>query len=90
MTNKSDDRVGHLFTILARAGGNLNDPIFKSSNARSLPGGEGMLKFRVDRRMPCQEAVVPYNWITDKIVFGAIFFNLCGTYKNNCSRGVTI
>ena len=31
-------------TILARGGGNLNNPIFKSSNARGLPGG-GMLKF---------------------------------------------
>ena len=34
---------------------NLNDPIFKSSNARALPvgggGGGGMLKFRVDRRI---------------------------------------
>ena len=34
---KSDDRVGHLNTMLARGGGNLNDPIFKSSNARGLP-----------------------------------------------------
>ena len=34
MTDKSDDRVGHLNTILARGGRNLNDPIFKSSNAR--------------------------------------------------------
>ena len=50
MTDKSDDKVGHLNTILARGGGNLNDPIFKSSNARGLPGG-GMLKFRVDRRI---------------------------------------
>ena len=50
-TDQSDDRVGHLNTILARAGGNLNDPIFKNSNTRSLPpggGGGGMLKFRVD------------------------------------------
>ena len=31
----------HLNTILARGGGNLNDP----------GGGEGMLKFRVDRRI---------------------------------------
>ena len=30
MTDKSDDRIGH-----------LNDPIFKSSNARALPGGGG-------------------------------------------------
>ena len=29
--------VGHLNTILARGGGNLNDPIFKSSNAWALP-----------------------------------------------------
>ena len=41
-------------TILARGGGNLNDPIFKSSNARGLPGG-GMLKFRVDRRITEQK-----------------------------------
>ena len=51
MTDKSDDKVGHLNTILARGGANLNDPIFKSSNARGLPGGGGMLKFRVDRRI---------------------------------------
>ena len=34
LTDKSDDKVGHLNTILARRGGNLNNPIFKSSNAR--------------------------------------------------------
>ena len=51
LTDKFDDRVGHLNTILARGGGNLKDPIFKSSNARLLPGGRGMLKFRVDRRI---------------------------------------
>ena len=53
MIEKSDDKVGHLNTILAIGGGNLNDPIFKSSNARDLPGGGGggMLKFRVDRRI---------------------------------------
>ena len=39
MTDKSDDRVGHLNTTLARGGGNLNDPIFKSSNARGGGGG---------------------------------------------------
>ena len=33
--------VGHLNTILARGGGNLNDPIFKSSKARALPGEGG-------------------------------------------------
>ena len=41
---------GYLNTILARGSGNLNDPIFKSSNARALPLEGGMLKFRVDRR----------------------------------------
>ena len=55
MTNKSDDMVGHLNAILAQGGRNLNDPIFKSSNARALPGegggGGGMLKFQVDRRI---------------------------------------
>ena len=44
--DKSDYRVGHLKTILARGGGNLNDPIFKSSNACGLPGSG---QFRVDR-----------------------------------------
>ena len=34
MIDKSDDRG-------EGGGGNLNDPIFKSSNARDLPGGEG-------------------------------------------------
>ena len=46
---KSDDRIGHLNTILARGGVHLNDPIFKRSNARGLPGG--MLNFRFDRRI---------------------------------------
>ena len=41
MTDKSDNRVGHLNSILDRGGGNLNDPIFKSSNARALPGKGG-------------------------------------------------
>ena len=41
-TGRADDDcslVGYFNTILARGGGNLNDPIFKSSNARALPGG---------------------------------------------------
>ena len=42
MTDKSDDRVWHLNTILARGGGNLKDPIFKSSNAQALPGKRGV------------------------------------------------
>ena len=47
MTDKCDGRVGHLNKILARGGGNLNDPIFKSSNAR----GGGKLKFQVNRHI---------------------------------------
>ena len=33
--------VGHLDTTLAQGDGNLNDPIFKSSNARALHEGGG-------------------------------------------------
>ena len=62
MTDKSDDKVGHLNTILAIGGGNLNDPIFKSSNARGLPGGGGMLKFRVDRRISFHSYVKKTNF----------------------------
>ena len=46
MTEKSDDRVGHLNTILAQGGGNL-----KSPNGWGLPDVREMLKFRVDRRI---------------------------------------
>ena len=38
MTDKSDDRVGHLNTMLARGGGNLNVPIF---DIRPGDGGVG-------------------------------------------------
>ena len=44
LADRSDDRVGHLNSILARGGGNLNDPIFTSSNTRAfstLGGGGG-------------------------------------------------
>ena len=70
MTDKSDDRVGHLNTILARGGGNLNDPIFKSSNSRALPGGGGMLKFRIDWRMialKLEITGVPARDVTDRL-----------------------
>ena len=40
--DKSDDKVEHLNTIWAQRGGNLNDPIFKSSNDQDLPGGKGV------------------------------------------------
>ena len=38
LTGKSENKKGHLNAALARGGGNLNDPVFKSSNARALPG----------------------------------------------------
>ena len=61
MKDKSDDRVGNLNTILARGGENLNDPLFKSSNAQE--GGGGVLKFRVDRRISCNKLKYSYfNW----------------------------
>ena len=41
MTDKSDDRVGHLNTNLASGGKNLNGPIFKSSNTGGGGGGGG-------------------------------------------------
>ena len=50
--------MGHLNGFFVPRGGNLNKPIFKSSNAREvargLPGGVargGMLNFRIDRRI---------------------------------------
>ena len=39
---KSDDRVGHLNTILASGGGQLNNTIFNTSNALIRPGGGGV------------------------------------------------
>ena len=68
MTDKSDDKVGHLNTILARGGGNLNYPIFKNSEcpgfARGGGGGMGMLRFRVDRRiMLMRQPARPLNEI---------------------------
>ena len=41
LTDKPDDRVGHLNTILPQGGGNWNNPIFQSSNTLALPNGEG-------------------------------------------------
>ena len=43
MTVKSRIRVGYLNVILAQGGGNLNNSIFKSSNARGIArrGGGG-------------------------------------------------
>ena len=43
--------MGHLNSFFASTGGNLNKPIFKSSNARGLTRMGGMLNFRIDRRI---------------------------------------
>ena len=51
MTEKSDEKVGHLNTILAQ-GGNLNNPISNSANAGG--GGGVFLKFRFDWPKDCQ------------------------------------
>ena len=42
--------MGHLNGFFAPRGGNLNKPVFKSSNARGVARG-GMLNFRIDRRI---------------------------------------
>ena len=42
--------MGHLNGFFVPRGGNLNKPIFKSSNARGVARG-GMLNFRIDRRI---------------------------------------
>ena len=62
MTVKSSARVGYLNAILAQGGGNLNNSIFKSSNARGLPGGGGgMLMFRIDRRIKWRKNAIQVN-----------------------------
>lgn len=50
LKDKFDYWVGHLNTILTRAGVSLKNPIFKSSNSRAFPWGEDdkvsrMIKF---------------------------------------------
>ena len=41
--------MGHLNTCFDPGDGNLNNPNFKSSNARGVARGGGMLKFPFDR-----------------------------------------
>ena len=41
MTDESDDRVGHLNTLLARRSGNLKDPFFKKVLMPGLCRGGG-------------------------------------------------
>ena len=45
-----EDKMVHLNGFFAPrgGGGDLNKPIFKSSNAQGLPGGRGMLKLQFD------------------------------------------
>ena len=64
LTVKSDYGVGHLNTTLARGAWNLNDPIFKRSNARGLPGWV-KLKFWFDRRI--------IIWIYQELTLGLQF-----------------
>ena len=78
MTDKTDDRVGHLNAILARGGRNLNDPIFTSSNSRALPGG-WMLKFRVDRRIKL------FNLVHYRFVMSMTMRCSKHTYVQDCS-----
>ena len=53
MTIKSGTWVGHLNAILGQGGGNLNEPVFKSSNAQGVAWG-GMLKLQIDGRIMSQ------------------------------------
>jgi len=46
LTEKSDDRVEHLNTILVQMGRNLNGPICKSSDAQALPWGYWDVQFQ--------------------------------------------
>ena len=72
MTVKSSAKVGYLNAILAQGGGNLNNSIFKSSNARGLPGGGGgMLMFRIDRRI--SSAICFRSKTSNKDVKWAVF-----------------
>ena len=57
LTDKLDDWVGHLNTILARRGGNLNDPIFKSLNARAGGGGGERESFELIGALRAREQV---------------------------------
>ena len=53
--------MGHLNGFFAPRGGNLNKPIFKSSNARGVARG-GMLNFRIDRRIIPQLTYCIADW----------------------------
>ena len=48
LTTRMDPSVGHLNSILAQGGGNLNNNFQKRQMPGALPGG-GMLKLRFDR-----------------------------------------
>ena len=50
--------MGHLNGFFAPRVGNLNKPIFKSSNARGVARGGGMLNFRIDRRINKNSALI--------------------------------
>ena len=78
MTDKSQDRLGHFNTILATGAGNLNNPIFKSSNGRALPG--------VDRRIKRIEQLIetlPWEFYAFLLTLGVHVFG--GNEKKSCS-----
>ena len=59
----ADNKVGNLNTILVRGGGNLNDPIFKSSNARGLPGWGGCWSFElIGAKLSCPLSRIVTQW----------------------------
>ena len=64
---QNDDKVGHLNTILAQGGGNLNDPIFESSNARGLPGRGGCRSFElIGALVTCLYTAISINVVGSK------------------------
>ena len=72
---KSDDSVGHLNTILARGGGNLNDRIFKSSEYPGFARG-GMLKFRFHRRIIKKKVCIALQFATVHALTVFFFFKV--------------
>ena len=70
-------------TILTRGDGNLNDPIFKSSNVRAGGGGgEGVLKFRVVDQRITPLVQIPKKEISSKTpCIGVVGFTLNGALQ---------
>ena len=83
MIDKSGERVGHLNTVLARGGGNFNDLIFKSSNARV--GGDVEVSIRSARHAvlcTCRSVISYRSWEHVLLVSHfetEIYFSKCQT-----------